>query len=166
MDVCLSLRCDEPSATDKYGHVTLIPFFCDQSGDKRYPVFGRDDLPLELADLAARCQIDGRTGSPSYGWSVEYRNLYSVDLGAATRILKALRTIDRRMDKMTEREGQPQSFGQFVNRFMRAIGASTIVDGAGNETQWSLREAVYIVDTRVAHLREQAKALELGERVS
>jgi hypothetical protein len=167
MNLCLSLRCDEPTmATDKYGNVTLIPFFRDEIGNKRYPVFGRDDHPLELADLAARCQIDGRMGSESYGWSVQYRNLYSVDLGSANRILKTLRTIDRRMDKMIEREGQPQSFGQFVNRFMRAIGASIIVDSAKNETQWSLREAAYIVDTRVAEIREQSQALERGERVS
>ena len=80
----------------------------------------------------------------------------------ANRILKTLRTIDRRMDKMIEREGQPQSFGQFFNRFMRAIGASIIVDSAKNETQWSLREAAYIVDTRVAEIREQSQTLERG----
>ena len=167
MNLCLSLRCDQPTmATNKCGHVTLVPFFCDQSSNKCYPVFGRDDLSLEVADLAARCQIDGRTGSPSYGWSVEYRNLYSVDLGAATRILKTLQTIARRMDRMAEREGQPQSFGQFVNRFMRAIGATAIIDSGKTETQWTLRDAAFIVDTKVAHLRDQARALESGERVS
>jgi hypothetical protein len=118
MKLCLSLRCEEPTlATGKYGHVTLVPFSYDQDGTKHYLVHGHDHHLLELGNLAARCQIDGSSGSESYGWSVEYRNLYSVRLEDAARILKTLQTIDRRMDKMTEREGQPRSFGQFVNRF-------------------------------------------------
>jgi hypothetical protein len=63
---------------------------------------------------------------------------------------------------VTEREGQPRSFGQFVNRLMRAINACAIVDSGKNETEWSLREAAYIVDTRVAQIREQAETLERG----
>jgi hypothetical protein len=78
-------------------------------------------------DLTCTGYAKGREIEGSYGWGIEYRNAYSVDLRRAKQMLKTLAAVDKTMEKMRTQEGNPQTFGQFVNRFARAIGASYLI---------------------------------------
>src|SRR5678809_1431177 len=44
-----------------------------------------------------------------FGWSTEYRDVFSVDLSNAERMAKTLKTIDRRLEATREAEGYPLS---------------------------------------------------------
>jgi hypothetical protein len=55
------------------------------------------------------------------------RDIYSVHVHEVRRLLKSMEAIQRKLSKMYETEGSALSFGQLVLRFMKAIGAQTLV---------------------------------------
>ena len=68
---------------------------------------------------------DGSQPDPNA--TIAYRELYSVELNDAERMVKTLRTLRSKRARMTEAEGYPTTFGQVVNRFARMIGASCVL---------------------------------------
>jgi hypothetical protein len=56
-----------------------------------------------------------------------YRQPYKVDLRDATRMAQTLKAVSARLDKFNEIEGRPATFGAYLNRVARAIGATWIL---------------------------------------
>ena len=61
------------------------------------------------------------------GGSVEYYDLYAVDIGRAEVMLKTLRQIRQHLDRLNTRFGHAENFGQFAIRVADALGIETIV---------------------------------------
>ena len=62
-----------------------------------------------------------------YGFDVEFRNVFSVDARKAAAMHKTLTTIDKRMATVTEKYGNPATFGAYLARVAQAIGADAFV---------------------------------------
>lgn len=58
-----------------------------------------------------------------YGMEIEYRDVFSASVRDLERMLKAIKGVHRKMERMQEREGRPLTFGQFCNQFARSVGA-------------------------------------------
>lgn len=86
-----------------------------------YQCTGKD---RDYYNLRITCQIDSselRTPTPAYVQRLEYdRSVKS--LGDAERIYKTLQRLNKLWNKMENEEGYTKSYGQFVNRWARAIG--------------------------------------------
>jgi hypothetical protein len=67
------------------------------------------------------------TGQPSYGWRVEYGDVCTVDEREAEQMLKALRRINRGVDKLRDQFGSPATFGAYVLRVAKAMGVKRLV---------------------------------------
>lgn len=103
--------------------------------------------PNPLADFEVRALADkAETFGESYGWSREYRNVFSVDTERASVMLKQLRAIDRGMDKLEKEFGYAKDFASYLARVasvlkIRSFGWK-VADGgerwaySGNEYGW------------------------------
>jgi hypothetical protein len=85
-----------------------------------------------------------------YGFDVTYRDVFSVDARQATAMAKTLKIINRRMGKLRERFGHPDSIGQYLGHVAVAIGASAIIVPQGPTRGWSYDE----IDHRVMTVGE------------
>jgi hypothetical protein len=107
------------------------------------------------------------TGLPDvYGWAVCYERVIRLELQHAELMTKTLKALHRKMETLRNLEGQPADFGQFVNRFARALGAKGVVTRCprdGHEPlalqSWKLADVPWIVNHRVA---EHVKGLRPG----
>lgn len=80
-----------------------------------------------LRDLKVNAALASNMEPVSYGWSVEYREPYTVDLQRAEQMVKALRQIGRRQDKVHELIGRPATFGQYLARAAQALSVTTVL---------------------------------------
>ena len=74
-----------------------------------------------LADLRIEAQghlSEGRV----YGWSVEYREVFSVNAERAEIMAKTLRKVARGLDKLEHEQGAPASFAQYLARVAKILG--------------------------------------------
>ena len=132
--------------------------------------WGNDDgLSLHLADLNIRCfyNVKGGVISELYGWSIEY-DPHTVNLGRAKKMVKTLRKIHKRLDAMHKDWGNPETFGAFALRVLKAVGAKGFVrrskDCPGfagyDESTWldrGLTDLNYAVVNEVADYQEEIK---------
>jgi hypothetical protein len=102
---------------DNYLRFTGTPVIVEASGS--LISCGRHDAPElhpELADFAVTAQnnysADGEGGF--YGFSVEYRNVFSVDIQRAEQMLKALRRITKHMSQLATRLGYAQDIATYA----------------------------------------------------
>lgn len=97
---------------------------------------------LDLHQLMVNSQGDnGSSERHLYGWEVEYRDLFSIDLRKAQQMAKTLATIEKRIDALNEKYGRPGTFGTYLLRVADAIGATRIVWPQGVErSSYSERE--------------------------
>lgn len=80
-----------------------------------------------VAQVRIRSQANRTNDSGLYGWSFGYdAPYYHVDLYTAKRMLETLRPIEARMEKARLLEGDARTFGAWINRLARAIGAKTV----------------------------------------
>jgi hypothetical protein len=88
-----------------------------------------------------RAQIDSNSGQNSfYGWhnasDIEMDNVDGCNIGDT---YKAYKAIDRKLRAMEDNEGHPASFGEFINRMLRATGLTSmdvIADDACKDLAW------------------------------
>lgn len=122
-----------------------------------------------LADLVIGGQADSSAPDRPYGFSVEYRNLFSLDLRQAEANVKLLRKLDKGLDKLNAEFGYADSYPVFVARVGKVLGVKLYgwtSDDRGwyseNDYRWT--DATGIA-SRVDHLtREWAK--EIGVEIS
>jgi hypothetical protein len=107
----------------------------EERDTESYPGGTRDRYQGPKYDgLQAGCQGDqgsrkaeGREGAV-YGFGrLEYREVFSVDLGDAERMVKTLRALERKIAKLGEVRGYARSYGEFLGRFAEALGAKGMV---------------------------------------
>lgn len=122
-------------------------------------------------DLVCIGYAKGREPEGAYGWEIEYHNVYSVDIRRSKQMFKTLTAVAKTMEKMRNQEGNPQTFGQYVNRFARAIGASYLIVWDDSHKSfysertykmWGLADIPYIVDRIIAEFHDKYAAE--GER--
>lgn len=166
-EIHLEMRVVKPTVGNGgYAHVFLDPFRFDDDGKKKYygSSWSHDHPSLYFPNLRIVSQIDGKGESESYAWGIEYRDIYSLNRWEANKMSATLNLIDRRLDKLNTKEGRPQSFGQYVNRAMRVLGAKSVyyTTSAAQENHpglvqtWKPGDVAYIVDTAVREVREEA----------
>lgn len=96
-----------------------------------------------LADLRISAQAD-YASEDAYGWRVEYAQPYSVDLGRAEVMVKLLRKIQRGLDRMERDLGYAESFGAYVARVGKLLGASRYGWESDNgERSWQYSDNTY-----------------------
>ena len=113
---------------------------------------------------------------PDANVTIAYRELYSVELNDAEKMVKTLRTLHSKREKMTETEGYTTTFGQAVNRFARMIGASCVLIERTKDSQEQTGErfaefqpgsAVSAVDRRIGDwLAAQTKVEDFVTRMT
>jgi hypothetical protein len=116
---------------------------------------------LRLGSLTVTSQGDSDSANRRlYAWGVEYRNVFSVDRQSAEGMAKTLAAIERRMEAIAVKYGQPATFGAYLLRMADAIGATRIVIPAGEirssyddrqHRVLSLDDGAYAVDRLVAN---------------
>ena len=98
-----------------------VPYGCDDT-------YG--DGPL-YSGIQISCQGDERSAlrdrEPVYGFSLEYRDLYSCDLRKVRRMAKTLDTIDKALTKIADTRGYVQNFGDYVGRIAEAVRAESML---------------------------------------
>ncbi len=107
---------------------------------------GRYDME-PLADLCISALADkSETFGDSYGWSREYRNVFSVDTVRATAMAKQLRALDKGMEKLEREFGYAENFPSYLARVasvlrIRSFGWKVSDGGHGmydsNGYRWS-----------------------------
>lgn len=79
-----------------------------------------------FADLCITAQADRSSDDP-YGWSVEYRDLFSVNAERAEVMSKTLRKVNRGLEKMTAELGYAETFAGYVARVGKVLGVKTFM---------------------------------------
>lgn len=133
-------------AGSRFAHVTVAftslrdakPYGLDSHGDNR-----------ALCDLVVNAQFsttDSLEGP--YGWRVEYRSVYTADLREVERMVKALRKVERGLERIRDNEGDAESFGQYVNRVARVLKVAGLIvrlDGDSmqfSDNEWRVRNGI------------------------
>jgi hypothetical protein len=81
---------------------------------------GFDSEPL--ADLQVNALCDRTANADSYGWSVEYRNVFSVDLRRAAEMVKVLRKVESGLARIQTELGYPETFPAYLARVAKVLG--------------------------------------------
>lgn len=91
-----------------------------ESGIRNFTNVGFDAEPL--ADLHVVAQLDRTSNGQPYGWKVEYRDVYSVDLRRADTMLKTLRKVERGLTRIQTELGYPETFPAYLARVAKVLG--------------------------------------------
>lgn len=102
----------------------------------------------------------------AYGFRVEYSQPYSVNLKEAEGMVKTLRTIERRLDAASERDGRAKDFPTYVRRAAKALGIAQITfptepNGSGSYDRGSYRTLP--LEAGLYHLEMVVDAWKRGE---
>ena len=97
----------------------------------------------------------------TYAWSLNYANVYSVDLDKAERMVKFLRKVEKAESKTPIR---PTTFGQYVTLMASALGITKLVKpssanagwdyDSGNDSVYPVSDAQYAIDSMIADARK------------
>lgn len=108
---------------------------------------GFDPHPLANFRVNALSQIDPDSSfGETYGWTVEYREAFSVKLDRAEVMVKTLRKVNRGMEKLAATYGRPTAFSAYLAQVASVLGISVFGrlehQGRGyshddNEYRWS-----------------------------
>lgn len=94
---------------------------------------GEGTLGLEYLTVSAQCDADS---SRSYGWHVEYRDVYSADSTRVQAMAVVMRRIDARLAKLTSTLGYPDTFGAYLARVASILGATFMVKTRDGGNSW------------------------------
>lgn len=113
-----------------YTHFSLQPVFLSDKGETHY--FGSWDgaKGLGLTNLVISASLSCRRDKSRedfLNWETKFENPWEVGLERAEAMVKTLKTIRAGLDKAAKRDGLPASFGQYVLRIVRALGAAGIL---------------------------------------
>jgi hypothetical protein len=142
--------------------------------DRHWVPYGVDDTYGDgpfYSYLTASCQGDEksalRSNEPVYGIDVEYREMFTVDLRKAKRMVKTLELIRRGLDKLTAQRGYTRSWGEYLGRLAEVLGCEglTIQLTANSESvrgyrwEWyaNIGEGVNAANSRVWQWQQEVK---------
>jgi hypothetical protein len=113
-----------------------------------------------FSEVTASCQVDTDhlrrrpLAEATYAWRVEWRE-NDRDLRSLERGVKALRPLERKLERYTRDEGRCDSFGRYLLRVARALGIARMVfnhEGDSNGHRYrrtSLGDGMAFVDYTV-----------------
>lgn len=113
-----------------YGHV-ICRIVNLEEGKVRNISDGYNDVPTRYyAGLDVRNQLDDRNGGlgtlcQSYGWHLEYHDVYLVNSHRASKMYKTLSRLEKRFEAISARRSYPNSFGEYVGRVAEILGIDT-----------------------------------------
>jgi hypothetical protein len=126
-----------------YGHV-VVTFGYLENGQARGLSGGGWHEIDAFGDLQVRNQVSSgdpsSSGDGSYGWSTEFRNVFSADLRRVESMGKVLRKVARGLEKERDANGCPVTFGQYAARALRALGIKQAM--VLKQGEWPSREDV------------------------
>lgn len=98
------------------------PVMLANTGEIRnFSTVGFDADPL--GDLHVSAQLDGGTANEqAYGFKVEYREAFSVDLARADAMLKTLRKVERGLERIRSELGYAESYPAYLARVAKVLG--------------------------------------------
>jgi hypothetical protein len=154
----LGARSIKPESGMESGHVELTVVEIDEKGEIRNVQYS------EFCDLTFYAQWSDRRadtiGESTYAWALEYRSVFSVGLGEATRMAKLL----NRADRIAKRFPMlPLSFGQWcslmasglgIKRFIKHVGGSGPSFADNEYRTFSIVEGQRVIDQAIADARK------------
>ncbi len=92
----------------------------------------REGAPYGISgDAFAGLRVEGhgnaKYADTSFWSSVQYRDVYSVNLGTAEDMVTTLRRIDKGLDKIREAEGWATDWTTYVGRVARILGVKRLI---------------------------------------
>ena len=114
-----------------YFHLHARVATAKYDGGARLPYGVDDDYSdgLKYTGLRFSCQGDASTQRAErretavYGWdSVEYHDVWRLDLRQCSRMVKTIQLIDRKLAKLSETRGYARSYGEYLGRVAEALG--------------------------------------------
>jgi hypothetical protein len=120
--VLISTKEDRGIANDPYLHIQAAVVQIEDGNIRNLSTSSWDRHPA--AQLQTSTYVYRTTGMH---WDVEYRDLYSVELGDLERMVKYLRTVTKKLDRMRDERGYSETFAEHVTRLAEAVGAKTFV---------------------------------------
>jgi len=103
------------------------------------------DQKNKYKNLAISCQLDGYNEAP-YGWKLFIKpnmvNFDGTDLEEAEQMVKTLRPIHRKLDKIRDIEGEPKTFVDFVLRIVRVLKIKAFYAKDDNNIQYSRNDNI------------------------
>lgn len=114
---------DDPSIERDFFRVKAYPIRMEEGKVRNISSLGRYDHEA-LADLRIEAQghlSEGRV----YGWSVEYRDVFTVNAERAEVMAKTLRKVNRGLEKLEREQGYPANFAQYLARVAKILGIRT-----------------------------------------
>jgi hypothetical protein len=132
-------RKDSHCFNDKqYLTVTINPVWLHpEDGKPRNYVSGSLNSRDDLSNLQVSGQSYTYAGQTDWGngtFQLEYADFISINLTRAEAMVKNLRSLDRKLTKLSERFGYCESFQQFAVRFGDVIGAVGAIKSVGRHT--------------------------------
>jgi hypothetical protein len=120
--ILISTKEDNGVMNDPYLHIQAAVVHLEEGKIRNLSTSSWDRHPA--AQLQTSTYVYRTTGMH---WDVEYRDLYSVELGDLERMVKYLRTVTKKLDRMKDERGYAESFAEHVTRLAEAVGAKTFV---------------------------------------
>lgn len=117
---------------EEYGHIyfTLVWKDEDDKITNTCDTWDSPKYPLYMENLQINCQYDRNNMENGlitpYGQEVCYKP-HMVGIKRAEKMVKTLKTINKRMDKYYQEWGNAQDFAGLVLRFLKAVGAEAIL---------------------------------------
>lgn len=111
-----------------YAHLLASVIYFDK--DSRKPrnwgeYDGKKDFEY-FHNLFADCQMSA-DNDHAYGFKVSYHEPFRVDIRNCEKMVKTLRKIEKKINKLNDEFGEPRTFGEYVSRFAKAVGAKTVI---------------------------------------
>lgn len=145
--------------SNEYGHVNLMIRVLDEEGNLTWISRLDDRSKYRFSGIRMRCQTD-RDHRGSYAWNIFYCDRYSIrDYKPYT---KTLETIDRRLQKLENDLGEARTFGEYVTRVAKILGATVVEQGKDGELiRYKGAEAGRRIDDLIADIRSR-----YGEKIA
>ena len=147
-----------------FGHINGFIRVRDAADGYGFKSF-RESNPCERIVIRSQCSQSMSERKEMYGWTVAYDDGRHMTLYECQKAVKALAPIERKLQRYTDLEGAPQSFGQWINRVARAVGAEFIIlrdayrpRRNGTLRVYSIGDAVREIDQSATELIERLAA--------
>jgi hypothetical protein len=76
----------------------------------------------DLEGLTVSAQGSPADGGSTYGWKVEFQDVAYIDLRHAQAMARTLGRVERRLARMADELGWPESFGAYLLRVAKVLG--------------------------------------------
>ena len=161
MDIYEKLQCgketvafrvsNQISASSHYGHIVVdVVYVREENG------FYNDSLGFydnyhnqkhHYKGLTVRCQMDKHCEQP-YRWNLVFddnKDLSNLSLKKAEEIVKTLRPINKKLNKIMDAEGDVGSFEEFIARLGRVLNVKAFYGKYGSNIQYKRNDNIGVL---------------------